>query len=76
MAHAGAGEMKAPLPPACPLCRSERGLWMRTPSGLTRCICARGRMLASGKVKRVTGRGQAFTAPPVHDGKLAAAGEQ
>ena len=26
--------MKAPLPPACPLCRPERGLWMRTPSGL------------------------------------------
>ena len=81
--------MKAPLPPACPLCRSERGLWMRTPSGLTRCICARGRILAAGKVRRVMGRpGNAAvrtlperahfaTAPPVHfDGKLAATGEQ
>jgi len=47
---------QSPLPPARPLCRPERGLWMRIPEGLKRCVCVRGRMLASGKVKRLRGR--------------------
>lgn len=55
---------RIPLPPACPLCRAYRGLWRRTADGsLARCECARGRMLATGKVKRVMGRVRVGAAP-------------